>query len=471
MVCLVVLMGCQTPQMRELRKMGVLPEDISDRISRTGETPLGDTNHQPPVEETSPFAKPNVNVVPRGAEPEDPPAQTGPYQPNKTPNPPLGAPVSPPLPKSSVSVKPEGLGAAELEINGEKKSSPNPLDSIIKKMANPPGNAGPTKKIFETPTLQERATQFGHKHGGNRVVATVNGHAILEEEITLSMMMSSPSDAPTEQERRKQILNTLIDREIAICDADAKLNNGKIPQAKKFYEKMFEYGGKEHERFIRNIRDKNKMESDDEVRAMLKAQGLPIELIKRQTERNFVAMQYLQQRVMPATDRIGYRDLKEYYDQHKDIFTIPESIQWRDIFISKAKFNTVEEARTQAEMVAQKVRSGEDFVKLSRAYCHGDSALRDGEGYGKKVGEIKPPEAQPVILSLRDGEVAPILELGTGFHIIQLVKRQKAGQRPFDEVVQKEIRDRLKNERTNQEIKRLLNELRRQAIVEIMPES
>ena len=80
-------------------------------------------------------------------------------------------------------------------------------------------------------------------------------------------------------------------------------------------------------------------------------------------------------------------------------------------------------------------------------------------------------EAEPVLLSLKEGEIAPILELSTGLHIIQLTKRQHAGMKPFEESVQKEIRDRLRNESAQLEIKRLLTEMRRNSIIEIMPDS
>jgi len=204
---------------------------------------------------------------------------------------------------------------------------------------------------------------------------------------------------------------------------------------------------------------------------MFRQSGVSYELMRRQTERNFVSMQYLQQRVMPAMDRIGHRDLREYYDGHPELFKIQDSVNWRHIFIAKVKYKTPEEARKQAEEVVQQIKAGEDFVTLSRKYCHGDSALRDGDGLGHTPGEIRPVEAEPILLSMKEGEVADVLELPTGYHIIQLTKRQYAGMKPFNEVAQKEIRDKLRNEVATLEIKRLLAEMKRNAVIEIMPDS
>ena len=419
LVFAIVIAGCQTSQMRDLRKMGIMPEDISDRIARDEGGLIGKSGHVPP--EPEPASESNSKgLFSRGQGPDSPA--------------PTNLSGVGPVPTSTGSEKPK-----------EAKSG-----------------------LLDIPTLAERANHLGRKHDGGRIVATVNGFAILEEELRLAQAQSGAEDALNPNKRRLA-LNTLVDREVAILDAETRL--GKLPQGKKFLEKMQEYGTKEFHRYIRNIKDKNKFETEDEVKAMLRQSGISYELMKRQSERNFMSMQYLQQRVMPILDRIGHRDLREYYDTHPEQFKIPDAVNWRHIFLATVKFNSIGEARKQAEDIVKRIKAGEDFVTLSRKYCHGDSALRDGDGLGHNPGDIRPVEAEPVLLSLKEGEIAPILELSTGLHIIQLTKRQHAGMKPFEESVQKEIRDRLRNESAQLEIKRLLTEMRRNSIIEIMPDS
>lgn len=419
--------GCQTPQMRNLRKMGVLPEDISDRIAREEGGPIGSTGHTPPEPPQTSENK-TKGLFSRGAEPEAPP------------------------PSNDPGVSPIPSVSPDRGSNGSKQEKPNLTKT----------------NLLDIPTLAERANHLGRKHDGGHVVATVNGTAILEEELRLAQVQSGAED-PLNPNKRRQALNTLIDREVAILDAEAKL--GKSPQGKKFLEKMYEYGGKEFNRYTRIIKEKNKFETEDDLKAMFRQTGVSYELMRRQTERNFVSMQYLQQRVMPAMDRIGHRDLREYYDGHPELFKIQDSVNWRHIFIAKIKYKSPEEARKKAEEVVQQIKAGQDFVTLSRKYCNGDSALRDGDGLGHTPGEIRPVEAEPILLSMKEGEVAEILELPAGFHIMQLTKRQYAGMKPFNEVAQKEIRDKLRNEVATLEIKRLLAEMKRNAVIEIMPDS
>jgi len=107
-------------------------------------------------------------------------------------------------------------------------------------------------------------------------------------------------------------------------------------------------------------------------------------------------------------------------------------------------------------------------VELSRKHCHGDSALRGGEGVGRFRGEIKPAELEETLFKMRPGEVGPVVELRTGFHVFQLVDREYEGQKPFDEKVQKQIKARLREEASQREMKAVVTELKRGAVIDYM---
>ena len=58
-----------------------------------------------------------------------------------------------------------------------------------------------------------------------------------------------------------------------------------------------------------------------------------------------------------------------------------------------------------------------------------------------------------------------VIEMDRGYHLVKLVKREYAGQAPFDEKVQKQIRDKLKNQTAQREMKRFVERLKRDAII------
>src|SRR5262249_34395134 len=133
-----------------------------------------------------------------------------------------------------------------------------------------------------------------------------------------------------------------------------------------------------------------------------------------------------------------------------------------------AKHGGQEGARKFAALLADRVKKGEDFVKLAKEFDNGVSSYQDNaEGKGSKRGEIDPPEAEPVLFALRDGEVGPPVEIERGSHVARLREHRRAGRLPFDQKVQKQIRDKLRGEAFQREMKRIVNELKRTAVIEV----
>lgn len=303
-----------------------------------------------------------------------------------------------------------------------------------------------------------------------RIRATVNGVAILDEEVREAiypyLLATQTLPEPERSARRKEIfereLQTLIEREVILDDAFARLKGR--PQV---VEKLKEAAGKEFDKKVRQMRQRANIKTDDEFKAFLRSQGVTMDGIRRQVERNFMATEYMLNRVMPAVDRVSHEAVKEYYDKHPEEFLIADSVTWQDLFVDSSKFPNRDAARQFAEQLVAKARAGEDFLQLVKQFDQGDSSYRKGEGYGHRRGEIKPPEAEPILFQLRDGEVGPVVPIANGFHVLRLVKREYAGRKPFDEKTQSAIRFKLQNEARDREYKRILADLKRKASIEI----
>jgi peptidyl-prolyl cis-trans isomerase SurA len=145
---------------------------------------------------------------------------------------------------------------------------------------------------------------------------------------------------------------------------------------------------------------------------------------------------------------------------------VDDSVDWQDIFIDANKYPSRESARRFADQILMRARNGEDFVKLAK-FDNGSSSYQNAEGLGHKRGEVNPTEVEPILFQMHDGEIGPLVELPTGFHIVRLVKRQYAGQLTLDEKTQTEIRRKLQAETFDREAKKLIEELRSKASIEI----
>jgi parvulin-like peptidyl-prolyl isomerase len=299
-----------------------------------------------------------------------------------------------------------------------------------------------------------------------RIRAVVNGEPILDEEVVAAGYQGLLT-ARSEADRAEIInakLNEIIDREVVLQDLYARLKGRE-----KFLKQLEDAARKEFEdQWLRKMMEGNKFTDEEAFKKFLREHNMPLELIRRQWERNFMALEYLRHRMEPHLAQIGHAQIVDYYDRHPEEFRVEESVNWQDLFVAAARHPSRESARQFALALAERARKGEDFVRLAREYDDGVSGRRENaEGEGHKRGEIRPAEAEAVLFGLKDGQVGPLIELETGFHIVRLVKRQHAGRKPFDEEVQKQIRDKLRGQVFQRETKKLVDDLKRKAVIEI----
>jgi parvulin-like peptidyl-prolyl isomerase len=303
-----------------------------------------------------------------------------------------------------------------------------------------------------------------------RIRATVNNEPILDEEVreaiypylTATQNLPEPERSTRRKDAFEKELQQLIEREVALQDMFVKLKDrGNI------LDKLKEAATKEFDKKLRELRRRSNVKSDEEFKLMLRAQGLTLAGVQRQVERNFMAMEYMRNRILPAIDRITQQQILEYYNQHPEEFRVQDSVTWQDIFIDASKFPQRGAARQFADQLAARARSGDDFLKLVTQYDNGDSSYRKGEGFGHRRGEIKPAQAEGPLFQMRDGEIGPVIELTNGYHVIKLVKREYAGLKPFDEKTQLAVRNKLQQETWDREYKRIMNDLKRHASIEV----
>jgi peptidyl-prolyl cis-trans isomerase SurA len=344
--------------------------------------------------------------------------------------------------------------------------------------AMPVASTGPTRgQVAENPvqpnvTLTSATANMPAPTGqvAVRIRAHVNGAPILDEELREALVLRSGELLQVPEGRRAQVfqelagkeLDRLIERELVLQEALQKIKELKRPQLEA---QLKMEASKEADKRIGDIKKSAKITGEPEFKAFLQQNGLSIEGLRRQTERNFMMTEYVRNIIFPTIQRISMQQVREYFEEHPDEFTKPDRVKWLDLFVDASRFASHEEARRYTETIAQRARAGEDFAALVKQFDNGDSSLRNGEGLGQKRGEIKPPQAEPVLFSLQAGEVGPLVDLGFGFHVVKAVERDVAGPEPFDDKLQVKIRDRLKNLIAEREFKRIVDELKRKATV------
>jgi hypothetical protein len=182
---------------------------------------------------------------------------------------------------------------------------------------------------------------------------------------------------------------------------------------------------------------------------------------KKQATRDLVIQKEVQSKIYWG---LSAKELKDYYEQHKDKFTKPETVTVSEIFLSFAgrDENAVREKATQ--VVAQ-LRATGDFDKLAKE--NSDPGVGTQGGRPEK---LKSTELSPLLGSaLKDVKVGgytdPIAADQVGIVILRVDAREKAtSESYFDENA---VRVAIVGERAPAETKKFLSSLRSASYIKI----
>lgn len=300
-----------------------------------------------------------------------------------------------------------------------------------------------------------------------KVAASIGHDAVITDDEVWQMVrarmreyadLQGPAREAKEKAIYKEELTELIGRELLVLELFDRMRknkvDAKIEELKKFAS----------DAAVRDIGERKKKQglanlSEAEFVQMLQAQGLSYKTLKRQLEQETLSRIYLEQMLKDKVKYISLNDLWDFYQGHQSEFKLEDEVEWLDLFVLFRNFPSQAAAKDHATAAWKSAMAGVEFADLVAKYGQGDSNLRKGEGVGKKKGEIQPAELEPVLLDMDSGQVSPLLQTATGYHIVKVTKRVKAGVMPFDALAQSLIRAKLSYQVQEKERQHVIEEL------------
>jgi peptidyl-prolyl cis-trans isomerase D len=150
-----------------------------------------------------------------------------------------------------------------------------------------------------------------------------------------------------------------------------------------------------------------------------------------------------------VTQRINLSDdqLRRFYDQNKDQYRIPERVHVRHILLKTtdkppAQVTALE---TKAGDLLKQIKAGANFADLAQKNSEDPGSAVKGGDLGWIVRDQTVKAFENAAFSLKPGELSGVIKTEYGFHIIQVLERQDARVRPFEEV-----KDQISQERKKQ---------------------
>src|SRR5207253_11059673 len=173
---------------------------------------------------------------------------------------------------------------------------------------------------------------------------------------------------------------------------------------------------------------------------------------------------FLESLKLRAEVKVTDDELRQYYDQHRAEYTLPERVKAQHILFKTQEKTPeeIEKIKEKARQVLERAKKGEDFGSLAKQFSEDTTASAGGDlgdfGRGQMV-----PEFERVAFSLGVGAISDLVQSQFGIHIIKVTGKQEARERPFEEL-KEAIRPIVETRKAEQKA----NDLAQQAAVDLV---
>lgn len=238
---------------------------------------------------------------------------------------------------------------------------------------------------------------------------------------------------------------------ILLSDVDAQVefyvfNNRVDPSTPGLREQVLDLMINEKLLLAKALDDTTIFVSDDEVNSQLEAlinqriqqfgseerltelYHMPISRMKREW-RDGMRKQILSSKLWEAknsTITVSKREVEEFYTQYKDSLPrVPEEVELYHIFqFPKVSAAARERIKAKAQSVLDSIKAGGDFADFAKRYSEetGSAASGGDLGFARRGQYVK--EFEEAVFSLKENQLADIIETSFGFHVIQLLERR-----------------------------------------------
>jgi len=341
--------------------------------------------------------------------------------------------------------------------------------SLAAQQAQPPppvppaAQAPPFQAVQAPPAQAAPATPVPKSEILEQILVKVNGDIITKTDLEARQVgvLRQRTQQLSDEELRKAIAEVTPDILVDAVDEILLLQRGK--------ELGYKVTEEQFKRVMENIRKENKLESDEQFAAALKQEGLSIEQLRKNLEKQMVINQVQQAEVF-AKLGISEEEAQTYYNAHKTEFTTAASITLRELLVAvKTDGKGINvaadaDAKTKADNAVKRARAGESFATLVAELSDAPSKANGGVVGPLSLEELD-PAVRKLIEGLKPGGVTDVFRTPTGYALIQLESATEPVIKAF-EAARDEIADKVYGGKRQAEFAKYLTRIRGDAIIE-----
>jgi peptidyl-prolyl cis-trans isomerase SurA len=178
------------------------------------------------------------------------------------------------------------------------------------------------------------------------------------------------------------------------------------------------------DRAIVRVAEQNKM-TVQQLRDQIEKDGLAYAAY-REDIRNQITLIRLREREVDSKVVISDAEVENFLAAEAATVQTQQEINLAQILIripENASSEVIAARRSKAEEALQKVKAGEDFVKLAGSYSDATDALTGGD-MGWRSPDRLPQLFVNAVLPLKEGQVASLIKSPNGFHILKVLGKR-----------------------------------------------
>jgi len=293
----------------------------------------------------------------------------------------------------------------------------------------------------------------------DRVVAVVNDEALTLSEIQeegqpvvrkIFQDFIGPEQDRRLEEAHKRLLEDLIDRRLMYQVAKRE---GTVPS-------QAEVNGA-----IDELKRNNNVTDDAQFRAMLRAEGLTLEQIRRSIGERLAIGRLLARQIRSAIV-LNEDEMVGYYQANQEKYKRVPQAEIRHMLFPVPPGTEEAAARARAEEARSRILAGADFAQVAGQYLDAAAAARAAEVMTVHRGDLA-PDIEAAAFGLPGGGVSGLLRTETGWHLIKVERIQAEPVAPYAEV-RESIRELLFQEKFEAKRKEWLGGLRSRAFIQVL---
>jgi peptidyl-prolyl cis-trans isomerase SurA len=222
-------------------------------------------------------------------------------------------------------------------------------------------------------------------------------------------------------------------------------------------------------KYIADLQRESKIADPEKFQQYVREQtGQTFEDFKSEVRNGYLTQRVIRQEVGSRL-QIPRAELEKYYNENKAKFTRDERVFLREILVSTEGKDAagVAAAEKKARDLSARAKKGEKFPELAKANSDAATKEQYGELGGFKRGELN-KQIEDIVFDADRGFVSDPIRVNSGFLILKVEEKHKAGLASFEEVEQ-EVTNEMIQPKFPGQVREYLTKLRMESFLEIKP--